>query len=157
MIWATRCAPPGSTARWRNPRPNEPADGAKPPTGDILLQIVLRDRHDLDLDAPVRRAAILGIVRRDRLAFAEAARADPRRLHAARLEIARDRRGAAFGQALVVGIAAGRIGVAVDVDIGLVVLRQHVGDRSEEHTSELQSLMRISYAVFCLNKKKYHS
>src|SRR3546814_7022410 len=28
------------------------------------------------------------------------------------------------------------------------------GVRSEEHTSELQSLMRISYAVFCLNKKK---
>src|SRR3546814_9908731 len=27
------------------------------------------------------------------------------------------------------------------------------GQRSEEHTSELQSLMRISYAVFCLNKK----
>src|SRR3546814_7422009 len=34
-----------------------------------------------------------------------------------------------------------------------------VDDRSEEHTSELQSLMRISYAVFCLNKKnklKHH-
>src|SRR3546814_10055961 len=30
--------------------------------------------------------------------------------------------------------------------------REHV--RSEEHTSELQSLMRISYAVFCLKKKK---
>src|SRR3546814_1853558 len=28
------------------------------------------------------------------------------------------------------------------------------GPRSEEHTSELQSLMRISYAVFCLKKKK---
>src|SRR3546814_7386645 len=28
-------------------------------------------------------------------------------------------------------------------------------DRSEEHTSELQSLMRISYAVFCLKKKQY--
>src|SRR3546814_9275709 len=28
------------------------------------------------------------------------------------------------------------------------------GHRSEEHTSELQSLMRISYAVFCLKKKK---
>src|SRR3546814_5309102 len=28
--------------------------------------------------------------------------------------------------------------------------------RSEEHTSELQSLMRISYAVFCLKKKKSH-
>src|SRR3546814_8721753 len=30
----------------------------------------------------------------------------------------------------------------------------HLIDRSEEHTSELQSLMRISYAVFCLKKKK---
>src|SRR3546814_4986649 len=30
------------------------------------------------------------------------------------------------------------------------------GERSEEHTSELQSLMRISYAVFCLKKKKQH-
>src|SRR3546814_1249539 len=29
--------------------------------------------------------------------------------------------------------------------------------RSEEHTSELQSLMRISYAVFCLNKKKIYN
>src|SRR3546814_1281770 len=32
--------------------------------------------------------------------------------------------------------------------------RTTTGDRSEEHTSELQSLMRISYAVFCLKKKK---
>src|SRR3546814_6981948 len=32
----------------------------------------------------------------------------------------------------------------------------HVG-RSEEHTSELQSLMRISYAVFCLKKKTLHN
>src|SRR3546814_1330653 len=31
---------------------------------------------------------------------------------------------------------------------------QHQFQRSEEHTSELQSLMRISYAVFCLKKKK---
>src|SRR3546814_8704790 len=30
---------------------------------------------------------------------------------------------------------------------------RNLGDRSEEHTSELQSLMRISYAVFCLKKK----
>src|SRR3546814_4365271 len=30
-------------------------------------------------------------------------------------------------------------------------------ERSEEHTSELQSLMRISYAVFCLKKKNVHS
>src|SRR3546814_2720480 len=33
--------------------------------------------------------------------------------------------------------------------------RRQPGRRSEEHTSELQSLMRISYAVFCLKKKKY--
>src|SRR3546814_1259471 len=32
--------------------------------------------------------------------------------------------------------------------------QRHLTARSEEHTSELQSLMRISYAVFCLKKKK---
>src|SRR3546814_7667493 len=35
--------------------------------------------------------------------------------------------------------------------------RWSAGFRSEEHTSELQSLMRISYAVFCLKKKKKHT
>src|SRR3546814_3407762 len=40
-------------------------------------------------------------------------------------------------------------------------MQPHIGirmafQRSEEHTSELQSLMRISYAVFCLKKKKKH-
>src|SRR3546814_6784500 len=34
------------------------------------------------------------------------------------------------------------------------VVRKYDSPRSEEHTSELQSLMRISYAVFCLKKKK---
>src|SRR3546814_1758664 len=42
-------------------------------------------------------------------------------------------------------------GVADDLPLK-VWLQQHI--RSEEHTSELQSLMRISYAVFCLKKKK---
>src|SRR3546814_7080419 len=51
-------------------------------------------------------------------------------------------------------------------DVGDPVLHEGTGDgqaetclrrpRSEEHTSELQSLMRISYAVFCLKKKKIH-
>src|SRR3546814_3482450 len=36
---------------------------------------------------------------------------------------------------------------------GAFVQTNIVGTRSEEHTSELQSLMRISYAVFCLKKK----
>src|SRR3546814_1749761 len=40
------------------------------------------------------------------------------------------------------------------VEVEALVLRPRVFDlRSEEHTSELQSLMRISYAVFCLKKK----
>src|SRR3546814_3783148 len=44
----------------------------------------------------------------------------------------------------------------LDADaVGLRVGALTQGKRSEEHTSELQSLMRISYAVFCLQKKKY--
>src|SRR3546814_1360129 len=39
-----------------------------------------------------------------------------------------------------------------DPELLLAILRRQ--QRSEEHTSELQSLMRISYAVFCLTKKK---
>src|SRR3546814_2120211 len=46
-----------------------------------------------------------------------------------------------------------------EADVPFVVGDRPAGDgeyhrRSEEHTSELQSLMRISYAVFCLKKKK---
>src|SRR3546814_3568374 len=36
-------------------------------------------------------------------------------------------------------------------------LQTQISQRSEEHTSELQSLMRISYAVFCLKKKKKYT
>src|SRR3546814_11034947 len=49
-----------------------------------------------------------------------------------------------------------------ELHVGLLVAAERPGNggalvgkgRSEEHTSELQSLMRISYAVFCLKKKK---
>src|SRR3546814_5742408 len=41
--------------------------------------------------------------------------------------------------------------------IPALALSNVAADRSEEHTSELQSLMRISYAVFCLKKKKVAS
>src|SRR3546814_5184134 len=49
-----------------------------------------------------------------------------------------------------------RPGYADWSDAKTLVPQHHatIGDRSEEHTSELQSLMRISYAVFCLKKKK---
>src|SRR3546814_9964363 len=40
------------------------------------------------------------------------------------------------------------------VQIDEYAAREYTLKRSEEHTSELQSLMRISYAVFCLKKKK---
>src|SRR3546814_1929271 len=38
----------------------------------------------------------------------------------------------------------------------MILLKKQSEIRSEEHTSELQSLMRISYAVFCLKKKNKH-
>src|SRR3546814_7865011 len=40
------------------------------------------------------------------------------------------------------------------IALALMLLGAGIAMRSEEHTSELQSLMRISYAVFCLKKKK---
>src|SRR3546814_992805 len=61
------------------------------------------------------------------------------------------------------GLAFVEIGAAEQVlrEAGAAMLRIFLDDRlqlrlgrSEEHTSELQSLMRISYAVFCLKKKK---
>src|SRR3546814_3599952 len=45
--------------------------------------------------------------------------------------------------AVIGGVGVGAGGIDIDAE-----------PRSEEHTSELQSLMRISYAVFCLKKKK---
>src|SRR3546814_5666552 len=48
-----------------------------------------------------------------------------------------------------IGAVLGRLDRVGDRDHALIVVEH----RSEEHTSELQSLMRISYAVFCLKKK----
>src|SRR3546814_5736812 len=47
---------------------------------------------------------------------------------------------------------------AIDGELQIIAnLQPQCAERSEEHTSELQSLMRISYAVFCLKKKKHHN
>src|SRR3546814_1036210 len=55
------------------------------------------------------------------------------------------------GDAMLPALCAG-LGIAILPDF---IVRPHLeAGRSEEHTSELQSLMRISYAVFCLKKKK---
>src|SRR3546814_4445471 len=56
------------------------------------------------------------------------------------------------GVGQLVGLAAER-GRVTRPDIKLGICGEN-GGRSEEHTSELQSLMRISYAVFCLKKKR---
>src|SRR3546814_6481512 len=48
----------------------------------------------------------------------------------------------------------GVIHCSADILTGGVISASSETQRSEEHTSELQSLMRISYAVFCLKKKK---
>src|SRR3546814_4100767 len=61
-----------------------------------------------------------------------------------------------------IGMLVGDILGQLDMDgAGLFLFGEakgfaHAARRSEEHTSELQSLMRISYAVLCLNKKKNH-
>src|SRR3546814_9239322 len=75
-----------------------------------------------------------------------------------------------FKKLLLIGVAAiALIGAGAGAGIYFGALQAHEAkpedkypklvlrsddDRSEEHTSELQSLMRISYAVFCLKKKK---
>src|SRR3546814_1092624 len=63
---------------------------------------------------------------------------------------------AVFSTSLVLGFLGAEVVVRDHRNRWLVPLRRTEGawvvDRSEEHTSELQSLMRISYAVFCLKK-----
>src|SRR3546814_10902960 len=61
--------------------------------------------------------------------------------------IAASVRGLAF---LIIDQREGLVGRQAIMDLER---RPDIGGRSEEHTSELQSLMRISYAVFCLKKK----
>src|SRR3546814_4601196 len=62
--------------------------------------------------------------------------------------------GVHLGHRAVIGEAA-RIAGELHVPLAVLTFEPHPrAFRSEEHTSELQSLMRISYAVFCLKKKK---
>src|SRR3546814_6502081 len=58
---------------------------------------------------------------------------------------------------LAFGIGRNALDEHMIVERHLVRGERRAGHRSEEHTSELQSLMRISYAVFCLKKKKTHN
>src|SRR3546814_6083315 len=69
-----------------------------------------------------------------------------RHLVAQRLRVGRTRRDRVDADAFGAKFAREYAGDAVERELG--------DRRSEEHTSELQSLMRTSYAVFCLKKKK---
>src|SRR3546814_3293288 len=64
-----------------------------------------------------------------------------------------ERTGAALHQGNGTGREAGEVLGLTAAGGGVASAESQV--RSEEHTSELQSLMRISYAVFCLKKKKH--
>src|SRR3546814_8564802 len=55
-----------------------------------------------------------------------------------------------WAQSMAVARALNACGIGKDERVG--VMLTHRPERSEEHTSELQSLLRISYAVFCLKK-----
>src|SRR3546814_10553354 len=70
-------------------------------------------------------------------------------IHCLRVPFRPNRAAAVDGLLIDVGIANERT-----FDGGIVQRLVGAEARSEEHTSELQSLMRISYAVFCLKKKK---
>src|SRR3546814_5693875 len=62
-------------------------------------------------------------------------------------------RHASFVPAVVYGAGQPPESIQIEHNTILLAAKQ---ERSEEHTSELQSLMRISYAVFCLKKKNPH-
>src|SRR3546814_3669742 len=59
------------------------------------------------------------------------------------------------GKGVNVLLGGGDVGKTTILE-AIALLLNPTNARSEEHTSELQSLMRISYAVFCLQKKKTH-
>src|SRR3546814_5797088 len=114
---------------------------------------------------PVGGASLLGIVAGQRPGIGIADGPQARTVDAVGLKIADHTAGASTGELPVGGIATAahrhRIGVAFHGNGIAAVLEDgnqaahdsQTGKRSEEHTSELQSLMRISYGVFCFKKK----
>src|SRR3546814_259944 len=117
----------------------------------------LRDAHRIILEQPAQPAEQPAIVA-DRATEHRAEHAEDRIARRCRLALLAVLRG---DMADFVPEHAGQLRLVVhqrhqlagDVDIA-PRNREGVVHRSEEHTSELQSLMRISYAVFCLKKKK---
>src|SRR3546814_11205086 len=99
-----------------------------------------RDLPGLTHSCPTRRSSDLSVA-----VFAEA---DRHALHVKRADEAHF-----IGEDPLAGYLNPRKLVNLAVETGCDALHPGYGFRSEEHTSELQSLMRISYAVLCLKKK----
>src|SRR3546814_7441306 len=109
---------------------------------DVLTRVGVHEEHTADLFLLVlHRVQIAALFELARIDTREGEGAHERIVHD--LERQRRERRGIRRRALV-----RRLAVELDA-----LDRRHV-ERSEEHTSELQSLMRISYAVFCLKKKK---
>src|SRR5690606_25808265 len=98
-------------------------------------------RHQRDLHAAVGGAAGLGVVAGDRIALAGADGDEALRVDALRDQELGHRIGTLLGQALVDLVAADAVGVAGDLDDGLVVLLDHIGDAAE-HRVELRVQVR---------------
>src|SRR3546814_3312406 len=97
------------------------------------------------------RSALGGVVD----AFADRFDVDADRANQNYLSVVAAARADAVDRLLGAGEVADEVGVDHLAPAGVV--DRHPRVRSEEHTSELQSLMRISYAVFCLKKKNQHT
>src|SRR3546814_9393154 len=133
--------------------------------GEALLDRVLMAARKGGEDeiAGIRRARMDGQVGAviDRVHHRVDVREIEPRMHALRVHVERDRHEIAIAGALAIAeqTALDAIGARHQPEFGrrhpgaAIVMRVERDHRSEEHTSELQSLMRISYAVFCLKKK----
>src|SRR3546814_5107044 len=106
-----------------------------------------------DWSSDVCSSDLVEHVARDRAQVADAVHEDA----AGGIEAAHVHRVAGGGVAVLADVERAHAG-AVAQRLGergrALLVEQVAADRSEEHTSELQSLLRISYAVFCLNNKK---
>src|SRR3546814_1583169 len=123
----------------------ELGDGLGALRDGVLGQFSRKEEADSSLDLPGRQGGLLVVAGKARSLESQA-------LEDVVDEGVHDAH-AALGDA---GLRVHLLEHLVDVGrVGLGPLLVGLGSRSEEHTSELQSLMRISYAVFCLKKKKH--
>src|SRR3546814_221272 len=119
---------------------------------DLGQDTVVRNafRVDLDLDVPGFDTGLASFAQMKRLAGSQARSTWEIKKMLIYADVTEHAKTTAKLGTAIVGGLTGMLGFAVGQFTDQLMDPQ---SRSEEHTSELQSLMRISYAVFCLNKK----